>query len=99
MAGLTFDYVAMQRPSVKPTELDIFMANSGFRLSKIPIRSVWDLHTYEIPTTPLHKRQCGVEFGDLTPHQTLQIEHFIENHVVAQCEESDPEIYVRLSKN
>jgi hypothetical protein len=98
MGGLTFDYVATQRPSVKPTELNIFVANSGFRLSGIPIRSVWDLHTYEIPTTPLHRRQCGVEFGHLTSYQKLQIESFIENHtVVAQCE-SDPEIYVLLSK-
>ncbi len=82
MAGLTFDYITMQPPSVKATELDIFLTNSAFRLFEIPCQSVWDLNTYDIPSTPLHKRRCGVEFGDLTPDQRLQIEHFIKNHTV-----------------
>ena len=98
VAGLTVDYITMQPPSVKATELDIFLTDSAFRLLEIPIRSVWSLNTYDIPSTPLHKRRIGVEFGDLTYHQKLQIEHFIKNHAVGECE-SDPEIYVLLSKN
>jgi hypothetical protein len=84
MSGLTFDYVTMQPPSAKATELNVFVTNSAFSLREIPIRSVWDLTTYDIPTTPLHKRRCGVEFGDLTSDQRLQIEHFIENYTVAE---------------
>ncbi len=80
LGGLTFDYVTMQPSSVKATELDIFVTDSVFRLFEIPIQSVWDLTTFDFPTSPLHKRRCGVEFGDLTPHQKLQIEYFIENH-------------------
>ena len=82
MGGLTFDYVYTQPTSVKATELDVFMTNSLFRLREIPCQSVWDLTTYDIPTTPLHRRRCGVEFGDLTPNQRLQIEHFIKKHTV-----------------
>ncbi|MES0364139.1 MAG: PilZ domain-containing protein, partial [Desulfobacteria bacterium] len=80
MGGLTFDYVTMHLPSVKATELDLFVTNSTFRLFEIPIRSVWDLTTFDFPSSPLHKRRCGVEFGDLTSKQRLQIEHFIENY-------------------
>jgi hypothetical protein len=98
MGGLTFDYITTQSPSVKATELDIFLATSGFRLFEMPIRSVWSLNTYDIPSTPLHKRRIGVEFGDLTSFQRSQIEHFIKNHTIDECE-SAPEIYVRLSKN
>jgi hypothetical protein len=86
MGGLTFDYVTMQPPSVKATELDIFVTNSSFRLFEIPCQSVWDLNTYDIPTTPIHKRRCGVEFGDLTSRQILQIENFIENHTVGEVQ-------------
>jgi hypothetical protein len=98
MSGLTFDYVTMQAPSVKATELDVFLTDSTFRLLEIPCQSVWDLTTFDFPTTPLHKRRCGVEFRDLTSHQKLQIEHFIENYTVDECK-PDNEIYVRLSKN
>jgi hypothetical protein len=86
MGGLTFDYITMQPPSVKATELDIFLTNSAFRLFEIPCNSVWDSTTYDFRTTPLHKRRCGVEFRDLTSHQRLQIEHLIENHVVGEVQ-------------
>ena len=82
MGGLTCDYITMQTPSVKATQMDLLLTNSAFRLLEIPCQSVWDLTTYDFPTTPIHKRRCGVEFRDLTSHQRLQIEHFIENHTV-----------------
>ena len=85
MGGLTFDYLTTQPPSAKATELDIFLATSGFRLFEIPIRSAWSLNTYDIPSTPLHKRRCGVEFGDLTSYHRSQIEHFIKNHTTDEC--------------
>lgn len=69
IAGLTFDYVTMQKPMIRATELEIFVTNSSFRMYEVPCKSVWDLTTYDIPTIPLHKRQCGVEFGKLTPCQ------------------------------
>ncbi len=80
MGGLTFDYVTRKAPSIEATELDIFLTDSDFRLYEFPCQSVWDLITYEIPTTAVHKRRCGVQFGELTQSQVFQLEHFIQNY-------------------
>ena len=80
MGGLTFDYVTRKVPSIEATELDIFLTDSDFRLYEFPCQSVWDLIIYEIPTAALHKRRCGVQFGELTQSQVFQLEHFIQNY-------------------
>ncbi len=80
MGGLTFDYVTRKAPSIEATELDIFLTDSDFRLYEFPCQSVWDLITYEIPTIALHKRRCGVQFGELTQSQIFQLEDFIQNY-------------------
>jgi hypothetical protein len=80
MGGLMFEYVATKEPSVQATELELFVTDSVFRLYGVPCRSVWDLPVYKHPTMPLQKRQSGVQFGKLSPHQKSQLEFFIENH-------------------
>jgi hypothetical protein len=80
--GLTFDYVASQEPPIEETELQISLTYSGFRLYGVPCKAIWNLVTYEIPTTSLHTRRCGVQFGDLTPQQASQLEYFIQNHAI-----------------
>lgn len=84
MGGLTFDYVSGQAPSIQATELDIFVTDSGFRLQGVPCQSIWDLITYEIPTTSLHKRRCGVQFGELTQNQVSELEHFIQSYTIGE---------------
>jgi hypothetical protein len=80
MGGLMFEYVATKEPSVKATELELFVTDSVFRLHGVPCKSVWDLPVYKHPTIPLQKRQSGVQFGELSPHHRSQLEFFIQNH-------------------
>ena len=80
MGGLMFEYVAVKEPSLEVSEVEIFVTDSSFRLHGLPCKSVWDLPVYKVPSVSLHKRQCGVQFGDLTPHQVSQLEYFIKNH-------------------
>ncbi len=86
MNGLRFEYAVSKAPSIQATEVEIYVSYGGFRLYGIPCRPIWDLVTYEIPTTSLHIRQCGMEFGELTPQQVSQIEYFIQNHTIGEMQ-------------
>lgn len=82
--GLTFDYSAIQEPSMGATQLEIYVTYGGFRLYGTPCKPMWDLITYQVPTTSQHMRQCSMEFGQLTPQQAPQLEYFIQNHTVGE---------------
>ena len=82
LSGLMFEYVSTKEPSVEATELELFVTDSVFRLYGVPCKKVWDLPIYKHPTMPLQKRQSGVEFGELLPHQKSQLEDFIEKHTL-----------------
>ena len=87
MSGLMFEYLTDQASSIEATELDILLVDGAFELSHVPCQRIWDLPTYElIPTSPLQKRRCGVQFGELTPDQISQLEYFIENHTTGEVE-------------
>jgi hypothetical protein len=80
MGGLMFEYVSTKEPSAIATEAEIFVTDSVFRLYGVPCHSVWDLPIYEMPDMSLHKRRCGVQFGELSPHQTTQLKYFIDHY-------------------
>lgn len=75
--GLSFDYVTTREPSGEPTELDIFVTDSPFRLYKIPCKTITDFKAFEIPETPSHRRRSGIQFGELTESQKSQLQYFI----------------------
>jgi hypothetical protein len=88
MGGLMFEYVTVKEPSIEakepsiePTELEIFVPGAEFRLGGLPCKSIWDRPSSEVFNTPLHKRRCGVQFGELKQSQIAQLEYFIQNHV------------------
>ena len=80
MGGLRFDYVTDKESSIEGTELDIFVTNSSFRSYKIPCQTVWHRTIYESSLTSVSKKECGVQFGDLTDRQVSWLEHFIQKH-------------------
>jgi hypothetical protein len=84
IGGLSFDYVTTQEPSGEPTELEIFVTDSAFRLYKIPCKTITDFKTFEIPHTRSHRRRSGVQFGVLTESQKSQIEYFIQNYTTEE---------------
>lgn len=87
MDGLSFDYVTTRQPSGEPTELEIFVTDSTFRLHKIPCKTITDLKTFEIPRTRSHRRRVGVQFGELTERQKSQIEYFIQKYTTEEVTE------------
>jgi hypothetical protein len=82
--GLSFDYVTTQKPSGEPTELQIFVTDSPFRLYKIPCRTITDFKTFQIPHTHSHRRRSGVQFGDLTESQISQLEYFMQKYATEE---------------
>ena len=84
MGGLMFEYITMKAPSIEATELEILMPNGEFRLGGIPCQGIWDKATAQVSTTSLHKRQCGVQFGQLTQSQIVQLEYFVQNYAMGR---------------
>jgi hypothetical protein len=74
MGGLAFDYLTGKAPSIEATNLEVFLTDSLFRLA-----------IYEMEHCTLHKRRCGVQFGELTENQVSQLEHFIENFTTGEA--------------
>jgi hypothetical protein len=80
MNGLTLDYISSKEPQVEPSELDIFVVNSPFRLQGLPCETISDFVVFTTFDGSLSKRRRGVEFGKLAPNQEAMLTHFIEHH-------------------
>jgi hypothetical protein len=85
MGGLRCDYVTEQASSIEATELDIFMTNSDFGFYKIPCQTVWHRIAYESPLTSIIRRECGVQFGEMTDSQLSRLEYFIQNYTTGEA--------------
>ena len=72
------------KPIDEATELEILVPSGEFRLGRIPCRVIWDIATSQFFNTPLQKRRCGVEFGELTQTQIAQLEYLIQNYAVRE---------------
>jgi hypothetical protein len=80
MNGLTLDYISSKEPEIEPTELDIFVVNSPFRLHSLPCKTITDFVTFTTYDGSLSKRRRGVQFGTLTDNQEALLMHFIDHH-------------------
>lgn len=86
MDGLTLEYITTQEPKIQPTELEIFLTNSPFRLYEIPCKTITDVLTFQTNDRSLSKRRRGIQFGELTPGQVAQLEYFIQNHTTGELQ-------------
>jgi c-di-GMP-binding flagellar brake protein YcgR len=84
MGGLTFDWVTSQVLPVQATKLDICQTGCSFSLCDLPCVSIWELSIYEKHPTSLHRKRCGVEFGELTESQKAHLGDFIQNHTTGE---------------
>ncbi|HKK12493.1 MAG TPA: PilZ domain-containing protein [Flavobacteriaceae bacterium] len=83
--GLAFFYVETQKPINASSKMDIFWANDGFCLAKIPFKIVSDIYLNgKISDHSIKLRQCGVEFEQLTHFQGSTIDYFIGNYTSKQ---------------
>ena len=84
MGGLVFRYHNSKGPS-NASELDIFLAGRAFYLYKLPFEIVWDSLTDKKPCSCINMKQCGLQFGNLTPHQIAQLKYFFQAYAIGEA--------------
>jgi hypothetical protein len=81
--GLTFGYIDINSEITEPFDLDIVAALDGFYLKNVPFKTVWvspvSGHSAFIF---LKRKQRGVQFGEMTPHQISQLDYFLHNYTI-----------------
>lgn len=76
MGGLAFTYNGRETWPQQLVELDLLIDEEAF-LNRVPVRVVSDFVISEEPRRHLITRQCGVQFGRLTPEQVRLLANFI----------------------
>ena len=84
--GLAFRYMVTDSQEDASDELDIFLIGNVFHLDRIPLRIICDLKVSETPSPRSSRiRRCGLQFGELTQDQMLQVDYFIQHHTVGEA--------------
>ena len=81
--GLAFEYIAYQEEEEDASEMDIFLSEGRFHLSKMPCRIIYDVRMreeYQTSAARIQRRRCGLHFGQLTQEQASQLDFFLKNH-------------------
>jgi len=82
--GLSFRYVASQARTNGWAELSILMTDGSFSIEKVPFKTVWDsAMPREFSFGAITLRHCGVQFGDLTHRQKVDLEYFIRSYTLS----------------
>ncbi len=83
--GLAFRYIDIGDRPKGSFELDISLKETGFRLEKVPAKTISDFRTTKyFPFSSTKTRRQGVQFGELTQKQISQLEHFIRNYTTGE---------------
>lgn len=78
--GLAFFYTAASKQKDESCKLDIILAGPRFSLGKVPFKTISDFEiSMECPVGFMAPRRRGVQFGDLTDNQKLELEDFIQS--------------------
>jgi hypothetical protein len=87
MGGLAFRHLTGEEPLNGSLELDLFLAGQSFYLYKLPFEMIWNFEPVEANSSNAPDlRQCGLQFGALTPSQAAQLEYFIQNYSASQAQ-------------
>jgi len=82
--GLAFRYVGTEEPS--NGELSIFLAERDFYVGQIPFKTISDFEIAgKTPSTSMPLRRSGVQFGQLTDHQTSQLGHLLHSLTLGEA--------------
>lgn len=81
--GIAFSYVDNQKPIIRSFSIDIFLANELFYLAGVPCKILSEFYLNgKFSNQTIRLRQCCVEFGTLTHHQSDTLDHFLNNHII-----------------
>jgi hypothetical protein len=78
--GLAFRYPPVEKCLEEILELDILFAKGSFYLGKLPVRVISDEVAKKTPFDTVPMRRSGIQFGELTRHQKMRLEYFIQNY-------------------
>jgi len=79
--GLSFRYVASEARTNGSAQLSILMTDGSFCFEKVPFKTVWDsAMPREFSFGAITLRHCGVQFGDLSHSQRVDLEYFIRSY-------------------
>ena len=83
--GLAFDYIERPGNTLEVFKLDILFAEDAYYLGKLLFKTVYDYSVDpEIPLSTFTIRRCGVQFGELTHRQHMQLEYFLNHHRLSE---------------
>ena len=84
--GLALRYLAMGEKAEESYQVDIFVKDNDFFLTKIPFKTISDVDVnFEIPFSTTSMRQCGGQFGELTQRQAVQLDYFINSYTLSEA--------------
>lgn len=83
--GLAFRYMSNGERLNGSFELDILLADNGFRLEKVTIKAISDFEiANETSFSSITMRRLCAQFGKLRHNQISQLEYFILNHTIGE---------------
>ena len=86
-SGLAFLYSAASMQKDESRNFDIILAGPRFSLGKVPFKTISDFEIpVECPVGFMAPRRRGVQFGDLTDNQKLELEYFIQSCTANETE-------------
>lgn len=89
MGGLSFRYIESSEPTSHSSELVILIANHNFFLDRVSFKTASDiLIDNNISFSSLQMRRRGVEFVNLSVHQSTLIQHLITKHTAVTTKRS-----------
>lgn len=88
--GIAVLYTIEKEQLSASSEIDIFRADVGFYLNKIPVKTISESKiSGELPPTSKTIWQRGLQFGSLTNNQLSRLDHFIQNHTMIMRSDKD----------
>jgi hypothetical protein len=84
--GLAFRYLDDGTPTEGSYKAYLFLTDNDFFLQNLPFNTVSDFQVdSETPSNALFKKQCGGQFGDLTPDQMFRLDCFINDFALCEA--------------
>jgi len=84
--GLSFRYIDGYEKFDNADELKIILGNRGLYLDRVPFVKISDFEIEsEYSFSTIKMRQIGLQFGELTAEQKMQLERFIQQHTIGEA--------------
>ena len=84
--GLSFRYIDSHEKLDNADELKIILGNQGLYLDRVPFVKISDFEIEsEYSFSTIKMRQIGLQFGELTAEQNMQLERFIQQHTIGEA--------------